>query len=223
MEGILLVDKPSGITSHDVVDITRRKLAIRKVGHAGTLDPLATGLLIILIGKATKLFDRFSGCDKEYEATLKLGASTITGDSQGKIEKQGDYSQIKNQDIQDVLAKFKGEILQVPPMVSALRYKGKRLYQLARRGEQIDLPARKINIKNIYSTNINIPYIDFCVYCSKGTYIRKLAQDIGEELGCFAHITGIRRTKIGEYSIENAVNIDEINESNIKQTTTFSK
>ncbi len=221
-EGLLLIDKPSGITSHDVVDVVRRKLKIRKVGHAGTLDPLATGLMVVLVGKATKLFQSFSGLDKKYKATLKLGGVTSTGDKEGRmIEENSDYKNITVPDIEEAFAKFRGEILQVPPQVSAIRYKGKRLYQLARKGEYVDVPPRKIKIYSLEIEDIRIPQIDFFVHCSKGTYVRKLSCDIGEVLGCGAYILGIRRTQIGGFRLENAVSLDKVNENHILEQTTL--
>lgn len=213
MNGILFVDKPKGITSHDVVDIVRGQLGIRRVGHGGTLDPLATGLMLILVGKSTKLFPKLSGLDKEYFATMKLGTVTSTGDSEGKILKESGYDNITELEIRDVFSKFIGELLQVPPQVSALRYKGRRLYDLARQGKTVSLPPRRIKIHSLIIKNISLPYIDFEAFCSKGTYIRKLAEDIGNVLGCGAHITKIRRTKIGPFKVEDSINPYKVDES----------
>lgn len=215
--GILLVDKPTGITSHDVVDIVRSRIGTKKVGHGGTLDPLATGLLIILIGKSTKLFPKLSFLDKQYEATLRLGVSTSSGDTQGKVIKESEWQNISLETIKDSFKKFQGQILQVPPQVCALRYKGRRVYQLARKGKVVTLPPRKITIYSLRIQNIDLPGIDFYIHCSKGTYIRKLAQDIGEVLGCGACITRIRRTHIGRFSLKDAVDISHIHESAIIQ------
>lgn len=211
--GILFVDKPMGITSHDVVDIVRGKIGMKKVGHGGTLDPLATGLLIILIGKSTKLFSKLSFLDKQYEATLKLGVSTTSGDTQGKVIKESEWQNISLKMIKDTFKKFQGEILQVPPQVCALRYKGRRVYQLARRGKVVRLAPRKITIYALKIQNIHLPEIDFYIHCSKGTYIRKLAQDIGEILGCGACITRIRRTHIGRFSLKDAIDVSQVHES----------
>lgn len=218
-DGIILVDKPKGMTSHDVVDVVRRKLKTKKVGHAGTLDPLAEGLLIILVGRFTKAFTKFSGLDKEYEGILKLGETTLTGDSQGQIVKKADPSQIDEQKIGEAFSVFKGEIEQVPPMVSALRVKGRRLYDLARRGITVERPARKIKIHSLVITKIDIPYVEFRLKCSKGTYVRKLAEDIGSRLGCGAHMTKILRLGIGSFKLAEAVALDDINESHLQQIT----
>lgn len=218
-EGIILVKKPKGITSHDVVDSVRQRLKVKKVGHAGTLDPLAEGLLIILVGRYTKFFPKFVNFDKEYFGVLKLGEATATGDSQGKIIKQSNYDDIDSEKIKEAFSFFKGEIEQVPPMVSALRVKGERLYNLARRGIVIDRRPRCIKIYTLDVSDINLPLVEFFVRCSKGTYIRKLAEDIGERLGCGAHMIKILRLSIGPFKLDNAVEIDKINESNLQKIT----
>ena len=218
-EGIILVNKPKGITSHDVVDIVRKRLKIRKVGHAGTLDPLAQGLLIILVGKYTKSFPKFVSFDKEYSGILKLGEVTVTGDSQGKIISKNDYSAIDEVKLTSAFSFFQGEIEQIPPMVSALRIKGKRLYNLARKGIVVERNPRKIKIHSLEITNIDFPYVEFRIQCSKGTYIRKLAEDIGERLGCGAHMTKIIRLGIGPFKLEEALILDDINESHLRKIT----
>lgn len=217
MEGIILVNKPTGMTSHDVVDYARDKLKIRKIGHAGTLDPLAEGLLILLVGKATKLFPKFSGFDKEYFSTFKLGETTTTGDSQGTLLETKDFSSISLENIKQACFSFKGEIEQVPPMVSAIRVKGKRLYELARKGIEVERSARKIIIHDIRVENIEMPYVHFYVHCSKGTYIRKLAENIGARLSCGAHITMIRRLGIGDFKLTDAVELEGINENCLRR------
>ena len=213
VEGIFLINKPQGLTSHDIVDVVRKKLRIRKVGHAGTLDPLAEGLLIILVGRATKLFPKFSSLDKQYEARLKLGVSTDTGDSLGKIIRSEDLGGITSEKIESAFKKFEGEILQSPHPFSALRYKGKRLYQLARQGKPVNIAPRRVKIFSLKIIKIELPFVDFFIHCSKGTYVRKLAEDIGDFLGCGAHITKIKRIKVGDFSLEKAANLDEIDES----------
>ncbi len=216
-EGIILVNKPQGITSHDVVDIVRRRLKIRKVGHAGTLDPLAEGLLIILVGKYTKAFQKFANCDKEYLGVLKLGEVTTTGDSQGAVTKICDYAKVSQEEIRKAFAVFKGDIEQIPPMVSALRVKGKRLYDLARKGIVVKRKPRKITIHSLDILSIEPPLVKFQINCSKGTYIRKLAEDIGERLSCGAHMTKILRLNIGSFRLAQAVEPDEIDESHLQQ------
>jgi len=216
-KGIILVDKPKGITSHDVVDVVRKHLRTKKVGHAGTLDPLAEGLLIILVGKCTKLFSKFANFDKEYLGVLKLGEVTTTGDSQGEVTSRQEYKDISQEKIKDIFSSFLGETEQVPPMVSALRVKGKRLYDLARRGIVVERSPRKINILFLEVLKIDLPFVEFRVHCSKGTYVRKLAEDIGEKLGCGAHMVKILRLSIGPFNLNKAVTLDEVNESHLQQ------
>ncbi len=215
-EGILLVNKPSGYTSHDIVEIVRKKLKIRKVGHAGTLDPLAEGLLVILVGRYTKLFQKFSSLDKEYLGTMKLGETTTTGDSEGRIIKTRPFEDISEEKIKEVFFSFCGEIEQIPPMMSAKRIGGKRLYKLARRGIIIERPPKKVKIYEIKILNIQKPFVDFYVRCSKGTYIRKLVEDIGEKLGCGAHVTKIKRIAIGPFRLESAISLEDIDYSHLK-------
>ncbi|MCM8830923.1 MAG: tRNA pseudouridine(55) synthase TruB [Candidatus Omnitrophica bacterium] len=216
-DGIILVNKPAGMTSHDVVDYVRDKLKITTVGHAGTLDPLAEGLLVILVGRATKLFSKFADFDKEYIGVIKLGENTSTGDSEGVIIKKRDYKDVTKEKINEVFNLFKGEIQQIPPMVSALRVGGKRLYALARRGIVVNRKPRKIKIYSLEVISINLPYVEFYTHCSKGTYIRKLAEDIGECLGCGAHVIKIKRLSIGPFRLEDAVNLDQISEYSLRQ------
>ncbi|MCM8824327.1 MAG: tRNA pseudouridine(55) synthase TruB [Candidatus Omnitrophica bacterium] len=195
-EGIILVNKPPGVTSHDIVDFVRKRFGIKSVGHAGTLDPLAEGLLIILVGAYTKLFSRFVDFDKEYEGVLKLGEITRSGDSQGEVVESRPYSGINKDKIIEGFNSFLGEIEQVPPMLSAIRVKGKRLYKLARKGLMVERKPRKIKIYQLNVNKIDLPFVEFYVKCSKGTYIRKLAEDVGEKLGCGAHIVKIKRLLI---------------------------
>lgn len=216
-DGLIFVNKPRGITSHDVVDVVRKKLNIRKVGHSGTLDPLAEGLLIMLVGKYTKEFSKFSDFDKEYMGILKLGEVTSTGDSQGKILKKSEFKHIDIKTIEKAFSCFVGDIEQIPPMVSALRVKGKRLYDLARRGITVKRDPRNITIHSIKIKKYDLPYIEFCVHCSKGTYVRKLAEDIGEKLGCGAHMVKILRLSIGPYKLKEAVELKDINEGCLRK------
>ncbi|MFA5008734.1 MAG: tRNA pseudouridine(55) synthase TruB [Candidatus Omnitrophota bacterium] len=219
VEGLLLVSKPGNMTSHDIVDFVRKRLGTRRVGHAGTLDPLAEGLLIVLVGKYTKLFPKFANFDKEYLGVLKLGEITTTGDCEGQLVKQEDCSSITEAKIREAFPFFEGEIEQIPPMVSAVRVGGKRLYSLARKGITIARQPRKITIYSLKILNIKLPFVEFCVRCSKGTYVRKLAEDIGERLGCGAHIIKIKRLSIGNFKLEDAVKLDDINESHLQKTT----
>lgn len=216
-EGIILVNKPQGVTSHDVVDMVRRKLSMKRVGHAGTLDPLAEGLLVILVGKATKLFSKFVNFDKEYLGVLKLGEVTTTGDSQGELVEKKEYADVDDAKLQKSFASLIGDIKQVPPMVSALRKGGKRLYALARRGITVEREPRDIKIYELKILKIELPLVEFYVRCSKGTYVRALAEDIGKLLGCGAHIIKIRRLSIGFFKLDDAVNVEDIEEKHIRK------
>ncbi len=209
-DGIILIDKPGGPTSHDIVDFVRKKFRFRKVGHAGTLDPMATGLLILLLGAFTKKSSHFSNYDKEYEAVFCLGVSTDTGDKEGNIveRKNPDLYVRKNltvKNIERVFEHFRGEIRQVPPMYSAKKIKGKKLYELARRGIVLRREPKVVFINEIKLLNISLPYVTIYVKCSKGTYIRQLAHDIGERVGCGAHLVSLVRTRIGSFDIQDAV------------------
>ena len=217
MEGIIVVDKPSGMTSHDVVARVRRCLNTRRVGHAGTLDPLATGVLIILVGNSTKLFDKFVGFDKAYQATMQLGLKTHSADIQGQTLEERPFAGIDQKDVEKAFLKFTGDIEQVPPMVSAVKHKGERLYKLARKGLTVERPARKVRIDVLQVLDFSSPFVKFFLDCSKGTYVRQVAEDVGEVLGCGACITEIRRTKVGPFGIEAAVKLEELNESHLKR------
>lgn len=216
IEGLILINKPKGITSHDVVDVIRKKFLIKKVGHAGTLDPQATGLLPILVGRYTKLFSQFVHFDKEYLGTMKLGEVTTTGDSQGDKISEARWEHLTDEEILNACAQFQGEIKQIPPMVSALRINGKRLYKLARRGIEVERKPRDIVIYQLNVQRIDKPFVEFYVKCSKGTYIRKLAEDIGEKLGCGAHVVSITRTAIGPFHLSDAVDLSECSDVDLK-------
>ena len=216
-EGIILLNKPKGFTSHDVVDFVRDKFNTRRVGHAGTLDPQARGLIVVLMGRYTKFFSRFANFDKEYKGVMKLGEVTTTGDAQGEVIKRNTVENMTKDKINKCFLSFKGEIEQIPPMVSAIRIKGKRLYKLARKGIVVERSPRKVRIYDLKITGIDIPFIEFYVKCSKGTYIRKLAEDIGEKLGCGAHITDIIRLTVGSFNLEDAVNLEELSLKHIKE------
>lgn len=215
MDGILLVDKPGGMTSHDIVDAIRKKFGFTKVGHAGTLDPMATGLLVVLIGKATKKSKNFTDDDKTYQATLVLGITTDTGDADGKILKKR-LSDIDPEKISGVLKQFRGEIEQIPPMFSAKKHKGKKLYEYARRGIEIKREPRKVIIKKLEVLDIKNSELSLRVCCSKGTYIRQLAIDIGTSLGSGAHVSQLRRIKSGNFCVEESIKFDELNKATIK-------
>jgi tRNA pseudouridine55 synthase len=217
MDGFIIIDKPAGLTSHDVVNFIRNKFKMQQVGHAGSLDPMATGVLIILLGKWTKHFSEFVNFYKEYLVTMNLSATTTTGDAEGKILQEFQYSQVNIEDVYKTFKDFTGELKQVPPMVSALKSKGQRLYDLARKGIELERKPRTIYIKSIELIKFYPPSIDFKVVCSKGTYIRSLCQDIGKTLGCGGYETFLRRMRVGDFNVEQAILLDNINESYIRR------
>ncbi len=208
--GVLLIDKPAGMTSHDVVDRVRRKLSLRRVGHAGTLDPLATGLLIVLVGPATKLFPRFSGQNKIYEVKVRLGIRTSSGDLAGRVLETTAVPELAVDVVEAVLQSFRGNSDQIPPMVSAKKINGKKLYQLERKGVLVERKPQNITIHDIILNQWENPDLDFRVCCSKGTYVRVLGEDIGRKLGIPATLAGLRRTASGEMSLEQALSLDEL-------------
>ena len=210
VNGILLVNKPKGITSHDVVDFVRKRFRIKKVGHAGTLDPAACGLLVLLLGKSTKLSSKFMNDDKVYETIMQLGMTRDTQDSEGKITSESDCSHLKESDIVAAFSRFKGVQEQLPPMFSAVRHRGRKLYELAREGKVVERKPRSIEIYKLEITDISMPQVSFTVHCSKGTYVRQLCDDVGACLGCGAYMYSLKRTKSGRFSIEEAVTMDEL-------------
>ncbi|WP_454055496.1 tRNA pseudouridine(55) synthase TruB [Clostridium sp. Marseille-Q7071] len=214
MFGILNVYKPTKITSFDVVRIIRKLTNEKKVGHCGTLDPEACGVLPICIGKATKAIDYIMENNKVYVAELKLGEVTDTYDIEGKVIRQCDVN-VTAEEVMEAVYSFKGNIKQVPPMYSALKVNGKKLYELAREGIEIEREARSITIHDIKVLEINLPYVKMEVNCSKGTYIRSLCYDIGEKLGCGAMMSALERTATGKFTKENSINIESLNEENI--------
>ncbi|MBU3214082.1 tRNA pseudouridine(55) synthase TruB [Clostridium estertheticum] len=216
MNGILNVFKPTGITSFDVVRLIRKISKVKKVGHAGTLDPEASGVLPVCIGKATKAIDYIMGDFKIYETELKLGVITDTYDREGKILKESEVNSGVDE-ITLAINSFIGEIKQVPPMYSALKINGKKLYELARAGIEVERQPRPITIYDINITDIKLPYIKFTVKCSKGTYIRSLCYDIGEKLKCGGMMWNLQRTATGQFHIDNAINVNELNEENINK------
>ncbi len=215
-DGLLLVDKPAGITSHDVVYKVRKRFAIEKVGHGGTLDPGATGLLVILLGKATKISDRIMGGDKTYAGLLRLGASTDTQDSDGDVTARGDPSAVTPEALAAAMAALTGDIYQTPPMVSAIKKDGVRLYDLARKGKEVERPQRFVHVYEFRATGEAVSREDglvdvpIRVRCTKGTYIRTLCHDVGEAVGCHAHLSGLRRLRSGAFDIADALALDQI-------------
>lgn len=212
--GILNIYKPTKITSFDVVRIIRKLTNEKKVGHCGTLDPEACGVLPICIGKATKAIDYIMEKNKVYVAELKLGEVTDTYDIEGKVIRQCDVN-VTAEEVIEAVYSFKGNIKQVPPMYSALKVNGKKLYELAREGIEIEREARDITIHDIKVLEINLPYVKMEVNCSKGTYIRSLCYDIGEKLGCGAMMSALERTATGKFTKENSINIESLNKENI--------
>ncbi|MCB0714288.1 MAG: tRNA pseudouridine(55) synthase TruB [Ignavibacteriae bacterium] len=213
---LLLVDKPLEWTSFNVVAKVRNTLGIKKVGHAGTLDPLATGLLILCLGKATKLADQVQAEEKEYTGTMRLGATTETEDAEGEEREIHSVEHLTPENIVTAAQTFVGESLQTPPMFSARKVQGKRLYKLARKGIEVERPSKPITIYEFEISRIDLstnpPQADFRVVCSKGTYIRSLARDLGEKLGVGGYLLGLRRTRSGEFRVEQGVKIGEIKE-----------
>jgi tRNA pseudouridine55 synthase len=210
LDGVLLVDKADGMTSHDVVALIRRKLAIKKVGHCGTLDPIATGLLLLTIGRGTKVQDLLMSEDKDYAGTLTLGATTSTQDRQGEIVNVRPVPQLEENDIRAAFEKFRGDFYQLPPMVSAKKHGGVPLYKLARQGKVVEREPRFVHVYRYTIDRIALPEIDFSVVCSKGFYVRTYVNDIGEVLSCGAHLKSLRRIKSGRFDVANAISVDEI-------------
>ena len=208
--GVLLVDKPAEWTSHDVVAFVRSRFNVPKVGHCGTLDPAATGLLVVVLGKFTKLSQKFSGEDKVYEGTILLGKETDSQDMDGTVLRESDPSFVTEQMLRDTFAEFVGDIEQIPPMVSAVKKDGERLYELARKGREIEREAKPITIHSITLDKIALPYADFTVSCSKGTYVRTLCADVGARLGCGACLYRLNRLKSGEFDLANAVTVETL-------------
>lgn len=210
IDGVLLVDKSPRMTSHDVVAITRRALDTRKVGHCGTLDPLATGLLIITLGRGTKIQDLLMSEDKEYVGTLKLGVTTASQDADGEITGTRPVPELDRATIEAAFAKFHGDFYQMPPMVSAIKKDGVPLYKLARQGKEVERAPRFVHVYAHDILAVRLPEIDFRVVCSKGFYVRTYAYDIGQDLGCGAHLQSLRRTKSGRFHVGGAVTVEEL-------------
>lgn len=208
--GILLVDKPAGPTSNAVLGRTKHLLGIRKAGHTGTLDPFATGLLVFCFGEATKISGYLLDDNKTYRATVRLGASTTTGDPEGEIIARAALPALDAGKLESTLRRFTGEIEQIPPMHSALKHQGKRLYELAREGKTVARKPRRVTIHGIGLDNLALPCFTISVNCSKGTYIRTLATDIGEHLGCGAHLTALRRTASGPFRLDQAITMEAL-------------
>lgn len=212
ISGVLVVDKPVGLTSHDVVQIVRKGTNIRRAGHTGTLDPRASGVLVILIGPAVRLSEYVSASDKRYQAVVRLGQTTDTYDADGRVTGSAPVT-VTEEQFEDALKDFIGEIEQVPPPYSAVKVKGRKAYEMAREGEEVDLQPRKIQVYNLELLEWAPPEAVIDVYCSSGTYVRSLAHDLGEKLGCGAHLVGLRRTKSGRFTLRDAVPLRKLREA----------
>jgi tRNA pseudouridine55 synthase len=213
ISGVLVVDKPVGLTSHEVVQIIRHGTNIRRAGHTGTLDPRASGVLIVLIGPAVRLSEYVSASDKRYQAIIRLGATTDTFDADGRFTSKGEDPQITEEQFETALKTFVGEIIQTPPPYSAVKVHGRPAYDMAREGEEVELEPRKIQVYSLELLEWAPPEVVIDVYCSSGTYVRSLANDLGDKLGCGAYLTGLRRTKSGRFTLRDAVPLRKLREA----------
>jgi len=206
---MLLIDKPKEYTSARIVNIVKKTLDIKKAGHSGTLDPKATGLMIICTGKKTKTLNELIDTDKEYEGVMIIGEKTKSFDSETEVYERNSISGLSEDKIRENVSGFLGEIEQIPPMYSAIKYKGKPLYKFARKGKELERMPRKVVVKEFEITTINLPEVNFRVLCSKGTYIRSLVNDFGEKLGVGAYLMELRRTRIGQYDIKKSITLEQ--------------
>lgn len=207
---VILVDKPLTWTSFDIVKKLRYHLKVKKIGHAGTLDPLATGLLILCTGKKTKQIETYQAQEKEYTGTFTIGATTPSYDLETEVENIKDFSHLKQEDLLNASESLTGKIDQIPPIFSAIKVEGKRAYKGARSGEDVKLKSRQVEVKVFELTEVNLPVVAFKIVCSKGTYIRSLARDFGEILGVGAYLSSLRRTRIGDFNVDDAETIEEL-------------
>jgi len=210
LDGILLVNKPQGWTSFDVCNFVKKRFGIKKVGHTGTLDPSATGLLILLLGKMTRLQNNLSSESKLYEGVIELGKKTDTQDSEGKVIQESMYDHVSADQIFDGVKQFTGKIQQVPPMFSAVKHEGRRLYALARQGKEVKRESREIEIFSFDILEVRLPEIKFLIHCSKGTYVRTIANDLGEALGTTAFLKKLERVQSGDFELSSAVSIEQL-------------
>ena len=215
--GVLLVDKDPGMTSHDVVAIARRSMGIKKIGHCGTLDPMATGLLMLVVGRATKIQDLLMSEDKQYVGTITLGTTTTTQDAEGDVVEEREVGVLGENVIRRAFEKYSGNFEQIPPMVSAIKKDGVPLYKLARKGKEVKRDPRPVYVTDYELRKISLPQIDFTVSCSKGFYVRSYAHDIGDTLGCGGHLSALRRTRSGEFTLERAVRVDMLKAGGAKE------
>lgn len=210
IDGLLLVDKPEGMTSHDVVDAVRRTFRVPKVGHGGTLDPMATGLLVILLGRGTRLFEQVMSSDKEYEGVMHLGVTTDSHDRDGEVTARGDYQAVTRQALEKEMQHWQGDVLQTPPMISAIKKNGIPLYKLARRGQEVERKPRLIHIYRFDLLDFNPPRARFRLKCTKGTYVRTLCHDVGQRLGCGAYLEELRRLAVGRFNVGDAYPLERV-------------
>ena len=210
LDGALLIDKPAGPTSHDIVDAIRRRFQIKKVGHCGTLDPNATGLLIIVLGRGTKLSEKLMGDDKVYEGAIKFGETTDSYDADGELTGSLPVMPMTLDQLNEEAAKFVGDLMQIPPMVSAIKKNGVPLYKLARKGIEIEREPRLVHIYNFRFTSYELPLGAFKIACTKGTYVRSIAHDLGQKLGCGAHLATLRRSVSGKFDVADAMPLDAV-------------
>lgn len=210
MDGILLVDKPGDHTSHDVIARLRGKLKMKRIGHAGTLDPMATGLLIVLVGKATRVSQYLVSLDKEYEGTVELGKVTDTQDAEGEMMETRPVPPFTEAEVKAAIDGFLGDQYQTPPMYSAVKIDGVPLYKSARKGEEVEREPRFIRVASWQITRFGLPRFDFRLRCTKGTYVRTLAHDLGQKLGCGAHLAALRRTATDKFNVSQALTLDQI-------------
>lgn len=210
LDGVLLVDKPTDHTSHDVIARLRGKLKMKRIGHAGTLDPMATGVLVVLVGKATRASQYLMSLDKEYSGTIKLGAVTNTQDAEGEVLETRPVPPLTEAEVRAMAQSFVGDQYQTPPMFSAIKIDGVPLYKLARKGEEIEREPRFVRVSSFEITRWDSPEIDFVLRCSKGTYVRTVAHDLGNKLGCGGHLSSLRRTATGKFIVAQCLTLDQI-------------
>lgn len=217
LEGVLLVDKPGDHTSHDVVARLRRKLNMKRIGHAGTLDPMATGLMILLIGKATKISQYLISLDKEYEGAIELGKVTDSQDADGEVLETRPVLPLTETEVRTAMAGFLGDQYQIPPMYSAIKIDGQPLYKSARKGVEVEREPRFIRVMSFELTKFGLPKFEFRLRCTKGTYVRTVAHDLGQKLGCGAHLAALRRTATDKFNVAQALTLDQIEALSLKE------
>ena len=210
LDGVLVVDKPAGPTSHDIVDAVRRHFRLRKVGHGGTLDPQATGILVLLLGRGTKLSSKFMGADKTYDGVMHLGVETDSQDADGAVTREADCGAVTREQVEAAMAEWIGDVWQEPPMVSARKINGVPLYKLARRGQTVERAPKLVHVYQFAIREFALPRILFTVRCTRGTYVRTLCADVGAALGCGAHLAALRRTRSGDIALDQSYPLEDV-------------